>query len=191
MVSGSPLPSVAFFFMRHGETDWNRKGLCVGQVDQELTDRGRQQAKDARRTLSGLGVAHVVHSPLVRAAETARIIAEGFAYELETEDDLREACLGVKEGLREGNPDDDFIMHWFRGGFISGAEPYERFKERVGRAVSRSVARAGRAPVLLVAHSGVFAAISDLIGHGVSDLDLCVPYRMAPIGGGWEIKRCG
>lgn len=57
------------YLVRHGHAD--------GHVDESrLTDRGREQASRAAARLAASGVAAVHHSPLRRASETARIIAE-------------------------------------------------------------------------------------------------------------------
>lgn len=57
------------YLVRHGEAD--------GHDDSsQLTDRGREQAARAAARLAGAGIAVVHHSPLPRAAETARIIAD-------------------------------------------------------------------------------------------------------------------
>jgi uncharacterized phosphatase len=64
-------------FIRHGQTDWNREGLLQGSSDIPLNDMGRQQAHDAFMTLRSRPWDAVVSSPLQRARETARIIAEG------------------------------------------------------------------------------------------------------------------
>lgn len=58
------------YLVRHGEAEGHDDGS-------RLTDRGRQQAVSAAARLSDSGVSVVHHSPLPRAAETARIIADG------------------------------------------------------------------------------------------------------------------
>ena len=64
-------------FVRHGETELNRRHVLQGRSDTPLNDRGRQQAAEAGETLRRLGLRfdRVYTSPLCRAAETARIIA--------------------------------------------------------------------------------------------------------------------
>lgn len=58
------------YIVRHGEADGH-------DVDSRLTDRGHDQAIRTAARLSSSGVSVVHHSPLPRAAETARIIAAG------------------------------------------------------------------------------------------------------------------
>src|SRR5262249_20166821 len=61
--------------IRHGESDWNAKGLFTGWVDAALSDRGRTEAEHAGRLLAEAGLRpDVLHtSVLSRAIETANI----------------------------------------------------------------------------------------------------------------------
>ena len=66
-----------FLFMRHGETDWNKKGLFQGQNDILLNDVGIQQIHDsARQNTAHLNdIDHIFYSPLTRTVQTKDIIA--------------------------------------------------------------------------------------------------------------------
>jgi 2,3-bisphosphoglycerate-dependent phosphoglycerate mutase len=61
--------------LRHGESDWNAKGLFTGWVDASLSDRGRAEAVRGGEQLAAAGLApDTVHtSVLNRAIETANI----------------------------------------------------------------------------------------------------------------------
>ncbi|HUA40453.1 MAG TPA: phosphoglyceromutase [Streptosporangiaceae bacterium] len=61
--------------IRHGESEWNDKGLFTGWVDARLSDRGRTEAVRAGQQLSDAGLRpEIVHtSVLSRAIETANI----------------------------------------------------------------------------------------------------------------------
>lgn len=69
-------------FIRHGQTDWNRDGRTQGSSDIPLNETGRQQARDAERMLEAWGWDAIVSSPLSRARETARIVADGLGLQL-------------------------------------------------------------------------------------------------------------
>jgi alpha-ribazole phosphatase len=62
--------------VRHGESVANARGLLLGRTDAELTDTGRTQAHGARALLQG-PVAEVRSSPLLRARDTAALLALG------------------------------------------------------------------------------------------------------------------
>jgi probable phosphoglycerate mutase len=99
-----------FFFIRHGETDWNAERRLQGGRDIPLNDRGRRQAAQCGRTLCDLiadrGKAPAdfsfISSPLSRASETMEIVrgvlglpAEGYAVEPR----LSELSFGRWEGM--------------------------------------------------------------------------------------------
>lgn len=67
------------YFIRHGETDWNREGRLQGQRDIPLNTTGEQQAHDVAfhlKTLTQDGLARLPFyvSPLTRTRQTAQII---------------------------------------------------------------------------------------------------------------------
>ena len=64
--------------IRHGESDWNAKGLFTGWVDVGLTQKGRDEASRAGDLLVERGLQpDVVHtSVLIRAIQTAEISLE-------------------------------------------------------------------------------------------------------------------
>ena len=64
--------------LRHGESDWNSKGLFTGWVDVGLAAKGRQEAETAGRMISEAGLRpDVLHtSVLTRAIQTANIALE-------------------------------------------------------------------------------------------------------------------
>ena len=70
------------YLVRHGESEWNRRGRIQGRRESPLTDVGRAQAaalgRMLRETLPDPGI-DVVASPLERAFETATIIAHELA----------------------------------------------------------------------------------------------------------------
>jgi 2,3-bisphosphoglycerate-dependent phosphoglycerate mutase len=61
--------------IRHGESEWNAKGLFTGWVDARLSERGRTEAARAGQQLTDAGLQPgVMHtSVLIRAIETANI----------------------------------------------------------------------------------------------------------------------
>jgi 2,3-bisphosphoglycerate-dependent phosphoglycerate mutase len=64
--------------IRHGESEWNDKGMFTGWVDARLSERGRTEAARAGQQLADAGLRpDVVHtSVLSRAIETASIALE-------------------------------------------------------------------------------------------------------------------
>ena len=61
------LTRTPFWFLRHGETDWNADNLAQGGTDIPLNARGRVQAETAAQVLRNRSIAAIVASPLSRA----------------------------------------------------------------------------------------------------------------------------
>ena len=62
--------------VRHGETDWNREpARCQGWAQVDLNEVGRAQARAQGRVLRGRGLELIVSSHLLRARQTAELIA--------------------------------------------------------------------------------------------------------------------
>ena len=93
------------YFTRHGETVWNVENKICGMTDSPLTEKGRAQARELGEKLraSGLRIDEILDSPLARAADTARAIAEATGIPARCEPRLREQCFGRYEGTpRDG-----------------------------------------------------------------------------------------
>lgn len=84
--------------VRHGQTDENVSGKISGQGPAPLNARGRQQAIDTASVLTDLGVSRILTSPVVRARQTADILAEHLHVDTEDIADLREVEYGDWEG---------------------------------------------------------------------------------------------
>ena len=87
--------------LRHGEV-FNPDGVLYGRLPGfRLSDDGQQMARDAAQALRGRDVAAVVASPLQRAQETARPIADVFGLDVATDERLIESA-NVFEGMPFG-----------------------------------------------------------------------------------------
>lgn len=161
MVAVPRLRPLPFWFLRHGETDWNAQGLSQGHTDIPLNAVGLAQAERAARTLAGIGgFATVVASPLSRARVTAEIAAKALGLPVAFDDDLRE----VNFGEQEGQPMGDWYDDWIAGTYTpQRAEPFPALLARAVAAVNRALERP--APVLVVAHGALFRALRLAFGH--------------------------
>ncbi|MCZ8310600.1 MAG: histidine phosphatase family protein [Magnetospirillum sp.] len=166
---------VPFFFLRHGETDWNRQGLLQGSRDIPLNDTGLAQAQSAASALRNVEIATIVASPLLRARRTAEIVAASRGLEIVYELGLAETHWGAREGTAE----DGLLPKWYAGETPVGAEPFAEFCVRIANAVARALAYP--APLLIVAHGGSFAALRETLGlpHAAT-LANAVPVQLLP-----------
>jgi broad specificity phosphatase PhoE len=85
--------------VRHGEPRLHKEDRFWGKTDIELSDVGVRQAEQLRDRLAGLTIDAVYASTLVRAAETARIIASRHKIQVKPLNDLCECSFGYAEGL--------------------------------------------------------------------------------------------
>lgn len=149
----------AFWFLRHGETDWNARGLSQGNVDVPLNEVGHAQAETAARLLAHRGIRSIVASPLSRAHDTARRAGEALGREVALDDELREVSFGVQEG----QPMAQWFDDWVAGRFTpEGAESFPALRARAVRAVNRALEH--ESPVLVVAHGALFRALRAEMG---------------------------
>ncbi|MEO0697955.1 MAG: histidine phosphatase family protein [Pseudomonadota bacterium] len=147
-------------FLRHGQTDWNKQRLCVGQVNVPLNDLGRQQATAAARSPMLKHASGIACSPLMRARETGEIISRQTGLQIIFIDDLQECCLGELEGQVE----EDLSMFdpWLSGETPTGAESWAAFSNRVLSGIYAAFQRFEQP--LIVSHSGVLWAFTTSIG---------------------------
>lgn len=96
---------IVLYFVRHGETDWNAVRRYQGQTDVPLNDKGRSQAARNGRILldqvGGRPDIDFVASPLLRAAETMRIVRREMGLpsdDFRRDDRLQEIHFGHWEG---------------------------------------------------------------------------------------------
>ncbi len=85
--------------IRHGQTTWNVQHRLPGQLPGiELTATGREQAERLARALNVLPLSAIISSPLERAVETARFLAQGRNLIIQYEPDLMDIELGHWSG---------------------------------------------------------------------------------------------
>lgn len=94
-------PVYTFVFLRHGESVGNAEARWQGQSDYMLTQKGRLQARALAERWKSENVKFelIITSPLVRAKETAEIIASALGTKVELEPILMERHIGEMEGL--------------------------------------------------------------------------------------------
>lgn len=143
-----------FYYLRHGETDWNRQGRMQGSADIPLNDTGMAQAERARNLLKESEINRIVCSPMQRARQTAEIVNRDLGLPVTYIDDLREAHFGVNEGTLMG----EWFHDWRAGAVIEGAEECGAFIERSRRAINEAIS-SGEGVPLIVAHGAVYWAV--------------------------------
>jgi probable phosphoglycerate mutase len=149
---------------RHGETDWNRDNRFQGHTDIELNARGRAQAEELAAALARMGaIAAVYASPLLRAYETATIVAARLALEVTQVPDLREVDTGEWSGLSQVEIEQRYPDAWSRwrdyGPGWEEGESYDDLGRRVVPALQSLAAGHQDERIVVVTHGGVIRAV--------------------------------
>jgi probable phosphoglycerate mutase len=148
--------------VRHGETAWNVDARIQGQLDIQLNDTGRWQARRVGHALSGESLRAIYSSDLGRAYETARAIGEAARVPVIAHTGLRERRFGMFEGktfdeIQQAWP--EHAQNWRKR--IPEWEPPEggesllQLRERVSRTVHDLASRHPHEQIAIVAHGGV------------------------------------
>ena len=167
--------------VRHGQSEWNVSRRLQGQTGHvPLTALGLEQARAAARTLAGRDLAAVHSSDLLRARQTAEVIAAEFGLPVQLDDGLREQAYGTLEGLPSAEAlataAYDFTDPDARA---PGGESLREVHERVGGCLVRYAERyAGRECVLVTHGDALRAGLASLAGLSAAH----VPWREAPNG---------
>ncbi|MDX6491616.1 MAG: hypothetical protein QOD43_1861 [Gaiellaceae bacterium] len=157
---------------RHGETDWNRENRFQGHADPPLNEAGRAQAAELAAALVAEPLAAVYSSPLLRAFETAQILAAPHGLEPVPVDDLREVHVGSWQGLTRAEIEHrlpEQFARWlnYEQGWEDG-ESYEEMSRRVITALLELAAAHEGKQILAVSHGGPVRAayaLADGVTH--------------------------
>ncbi len=121
------------YIIRHGKTEMNRVNALQGRSDIPLNEEGIEQAEKAADLLSGVTFEHVFSSPLIRAVQTARIIAPN--NRVTVDDRLIEMDYGPYEGIDLLNPPQElrtFFSDFIHNPAPEGMEPLSSVVARAG-----------------------------------------------------------
>src|SRR3989344_5621756 len=86
------------YFVRHGETEWNKKGILQGHKDSPLTAKGVLGAKKIGKLLRNKNIEVIYSSDLGRCIQTAKIINGWLRIKLSETRMLRERNFGSLNG---------------------------------------------------------------------------------------------
>jgi broad specificity phosphatase PhoE len=143
-----------------------------GQLDPPLTERGAAQALEVGERLAGHRFAGFYCSDLVRARQTAELIASAVGMDPVPDPGLREVALGAWEGKTREEVMDEYPDEWERWArepdwdIIPGGEGAVPFANRVNAALDRLHEQHPQGDVLCVTHGGVIqVALLDVVGR--------------------------
>ena len=193
------LINMKIFLIRHGETTGDIEGRYGGDYDDELTAKGVEQGKELALKLEDKGIEVIFHSPLIRARQTAGLVADKLQIPLKEIKDLRERNhYGILSGLTkeeclERFPDE--VAKLKNDGVhskVEGSEYYESFKERI-ISVFSEIIKEEQETVAIISHGGVirgfmreiavFGELSKLGDCGIIELDYKDVFELVSLDG--------
>lgn len=182
------IPHVPFYFVRHGQTDWNKEHKIMGTIDIPLNSVGLEQAHVVAQTIAPLEISHIVSSPLKRAIETAEIIAATIHKPIMVVDKLTQNYLGIWEGRNKTDflsetGIENLFEYWKMGGHLENAEPWSDFVARISAALGSVLTNNAHAkPILIVSHKPVYWAISHILNAKIVEIEAknCSVYFFRP-----------
>ncbi len=165
---------MSIYLVRHGQDEDNAANILNGRRDTPLTVLGVEQAKETASFFAGKRIIRIYSSPLLRALQTAEIIAKAVGIkDVLIENDLIERDYGVLTGKMRSqipkystdNVEVDGVVYFLN------APKAETFSATYGRA-EKFLSRIDNflvGDVVIVAHR-----------------DICIMLRAAHCNWGWE-----
>lgn len=160
------------YIFRHGETDYNLEYRWQGcGLDPVLNGNGLDQAKKLAEKVASLRLTILYSSPLVRAVQTANILAQrvGIDIPIIILQDLREGHFGDAEGLTfaevRGQFGEDFVSSvcwptvetWDRS-FPHGESKHDMFNRALG-CLNYILRCTNEVNIGIVCHAGIMSAL--------------------------------
>jgi len=144
------------WIVRHGETEWSRKGRHTGRTDAPLTAAGEREAMALRGRFGGRRFVLVLSSPLSRAWETCRLA--GYGDVAGAEEDLREWDYGAYDGRTTSEIQRETPGWTIWEGEVPGGETGAEVGRRADRVIRRATEAGG--DVALFAHGHILRVLA-------------------------------
>ena len=171
------------YFVRHAQSEANVLRIISNRdLPHHLTETGKQQAEALVYTLDNVPMAEVYSSPILRAVETAQIVAISKGLPVQITNALREPDCGIMEGRGDDvawAEHDRVVADWTdhqRGSRIEGGESYNDLCARFVPFIDRLVAAHSNAAhgdtdhnLLLLTHGSLLYLMLPLV---LSNIDL-------------------
>ena len=173
-----------FYFVRHGETDWNVQKRIQGTTDVPLNENGLRQARElADKLVSGAyQIDRAYTSPQLRAQATAQTAATALGIECIPLQDLAEMDLGEWEGDNWPNIEQTYgevYYYWNshrRYVRTPGGECYNDVLKRTFRALEYIMKRE-TGNVLIVSHSAILLSLRCYLAGLCMDDETMLQFR--------------
>ncbi len=105
--------SLKIYLLRHGETEYSRRGSFCGALDPGLTPEGQRMAQAFADAYGSMSWTNVYVSPMKRAVETAQPLCDALRLTMQLRDGLREIAYGEWE-----DKELDYVHHHYEQDYI-------------------------------------------------------------------------
>jgi probable phosphoglycerate mutase len=176
------------YFVRHGESEANvLNEFSNGPFKHGLTEKGKHQSFALAQRLASITITHIFTSPILRAVQTAAILAHELGVPAITVDALREYDVGVLEGKSDAaswqiywQVVDAWLVRHEWGARIEGGESFLDIKQRFVPFIERLVQehQSSADEIVLVGHGGTFCCMLPLVLNNV-DFQFVMNHPMA------------
>lgn len=152
------------FLIRHGVTDWHQERRVLGHRDIALNGDGVAQSQRVAEALRGVTLGEVISSPMLRAVQTAEILAEQCGIEIARDPRLADFRVGKWEGMAYDEVQRSAEYQRFvadpMAERIPGGEDLGQIRDRAISAVEQAIgdAPAGES-VAIVTHAGIVRVV--------------------------------
>lgn len=186
------------WLIRHGETDWNVEGRWQGQAPHAppLNATGRAQAEAVASRLNSHTFDHLYTSDLLRAIQTAEVIATKLELPMQIEPRLREINQGEWEGMLGSDIARLYPAEWAERGRDPlnarppGGESVVAVAERAWAAADDIAQQHPAGAVLIVAHGLLLATlICRARGLPLQNAFTLIPANASPEMIGWGADK--
>ena len=141
------------YFVRHGESQANVDNIVAGaEYETPLTEKGKEQARQAGKLLKDKKIELVICSPLERTRDTAAIIVEEIGYDPK-KIRIDEGFIEREAGPYNGQAHFDYQKDIRSDNLKPGGETTEQLFERIKKAVE-SLRNLPEEVILVVSHGG-------------------------------------
>ena len=147
------------YLLRHGETDYNKKGIIQGDLEIPLNEDGRHQALEAKEKTDKLEIDLIICSPIKRTVETANIVNEGRNIPLIFDDRLKERKLGGLVGKNYLDYRDKLYLDSEKNYNDYGVEPVTEILKRTNEFLKEIKEKYLDKNILVVSHEAPIKSI--------------------------------
>lgn len=172
------MKQIRIFIARHGQTDYNRRGLLQGRgIDAPLNETGFRQADQLSSYLNGYDADALFSSSLVRTWQTAEPLRKAKNLDIVRETDLDEMDFGDFEGkpyLDAAKELDTIQNFWKRGELdvpVPGGESPRQVFDRANSAFHAIADKFSGTNLVMVLHGRLIRIlVSEWLGMGLKNM---------------------